>query len=196
MKKIESLCVFTGSNTGNRREYSDAARALGHALAERRIRLVYGGGRVGLMGVVANAALEAGGEVVGVIPEALIAKEVGHGSVTDLRVVKTMHERKALMADLADAFVALPGGWGTLDEFFEILTWAQLGLHRKPCGILNVQGYFDRLLGFLEHSVEEGFVRREQSSLICVAGEPVELLQRLAAAKPTNVEKWIARAEA
>jgi hypothetical protein len=192
---MKTLCVFTGSNKGSRREYADAARALGRALAERGIRLVYGGGRVGLMGVIADAALSAGGEVVGVIPEALVAKEVGHGSVSELRVVKSMHERKALMADLSDGFVALPGGWGTLDEFFEILTWAQLGLHRKPCGLLNVHGYFDRLLAFLDHSVAEGFVRREQSAIISVANTPDELLHLLATSKPTNVEKWIERAE-
>ena len=158
------------SSTGARPEYRAAAEGLGRDLAARNIGLVYGGARLGLMGAVADAVLAAGGKVTGVIPGALAEKEVAHSGLTDLRVVTSMHERKALMADLADGFIALPGGWGTLDEFFEILTWAQLGLHHKPCGLLNVHGYFDGLLSFLEHSHEEGFVRREYQSMISVVG--------------------------
>ena len=142
-RPMKRLCVFAGSSAGTRREYQAAAVDLGRVLATRGIGLVYGGARVGLMGAVADAVLAGGGEVIGVIPRALVEKEVAHSGLTDLRIVTSMHERKALMADLSDAFIALPGGWGTLDEMFEILTWAQLGLHRKPCGLLNVQGYFD-----------------------------------------------------
>jgi uncharacterized protein (TIGR00730 family) len=145
------------------------------------------------MGVVADAALAAGGEVVGVIPQALVAKEIAHTGLTDLRVVTSMHERKALMSDLADAFVALPGGWGTLEEFFEVLTWAQLGLHRKPCGVLNTRGYFDGLLAFLSHTIDEGFVRSKNAELIAVAPTPGELLDRLGSPPPPPVEKWLDR---
>jgi uncharacterized protein (TIGR00730 family) len=145
------------------------------------------------MGVVADAALAVGGEVVGVIPEALVAKEVAHTGLTDLRVVASMHERKALMSDLADAFVAMPGGWGTLEEFFEVLTWAQLGLHRKPCGLFNVQGYFDRLLAFLDHTIDEGFVRSQNAELIAVAPTAGELLDRLESPLPPPMEKWLDR---
>jgi len=192
---MKSVCVFTGSNGGARTEYAQAARDMGRVLAERGWRLVYGGGCVGLMGVLAEELLAAGGEVIGVIPESLVAKEVAHHGVTELKVVKTMHERKALMADLSDGFVAMPGGFGTLDEFFEIVTWAQLGLHRKPCGLLNVHGYFDALLGFLAHAVQEGFVRREHHAMIIVADSPKALLDRMEKHQPPSVEKWIARAE-
>jgi len=190
---MTSICVFTGSSRGVRPEYLAAATELGSLLAARRIRLVYGGARVGLMGAVADAALASGGQVVGVIPAALVAKEVAHTGLTDLRVVNSMHERKALMSDLADAFVALPGGWGTLEEFFEVLTWAQLGLHRKPCGLLNVQGYFDRLLAFLDHTIDEGFVRPRNAELIAVAAAPGDLLDRLASPLPPPIEKWLDR---
>lgn len=185
------VCVFAGSSPGSRPEYRTAAEGLGRELAARNIDLVYGGARLGLMGAVADAVLAAGGNVTGVIPGALAEKEVAHSGLSDLRVVSSMHERKALMAELADGFVALPGGWGTLDEFFEILTWAQLGIHRKPCGLLNVAGYFDGLLAFLEHSHVEGFVRREYQSMITVAESPGALLERLAAYRPPLVEKWI-----
>jgi len=191
---MKRVCVFTGSSGGARPEYRDAADALGRLLAERGIGVVYGGARVGLMGTLADAALAAGGEVVGVIPAALVAKEVAHSGLTDLRVVESMHERKALMSDLADAFIAMPGGWGTLEEFFEVLTWAQLGLHRKPCGLLNVHGYFDRLLSFLAHTVAEGFVRPEYTAMIALAATPEELLDRLASSTPPVVEKWLDRA--
>ena len=156
--------------------------------------MVYGGARVGLMGAVADAALAAGGEVIGVIPSALVDKEIAHTGLTDLRVVSSMHERKAMMADLADAFVALPGGWGTLEEFCEVLTWAQLGLHRKPCGLLNVGGYFDGLLAFAAQMIQEGFVRREHGA-IAVAEAPADLLDVLQAHRPPVVEKWLDRAE-
>ena len=190
---MTSVCVFTGSSRGTRPDYQAAATELGTLLAERRIRLVYGGARVGLMGAVADAALAGGGDVIGVIPAALVAKEVAHTGLSDLRVVDTMHERKALMSDLADAFVALPGGWGTLEEFFEVLTWAQLGLHRKPCGLLNAQGYFDRLLAFLDHTIDEGFVRPQNAELIVVASTPGDLLDRLESPLPAPIEKWLDR---
>jgi uncharacterized protein (TIGR00730 family) len=190
---MKRICLFAGSSPGFQHEYRVAAEELGRTLAERQLGLVYGGARVGLMGVVANAVLASGGEVTGVIPAALVAKEVAHDGLADLRVVASMHERKALMAELADAFIALPGGWGTLDEFFEILTWGQLGLHRKPCGLLNVHGYFDRLLSFVEHSIEEGFVRREHGAMILVSTFPADLLDLLATDRPPVVEKWIER---
>jgi uncharacterized protein (TIGR00730 family) len=192
---VKNLCVFCGSSRGSRAEYVAAAEDLGRTLAERGIGLVFGGGRVGLMGALADATLAAGGQAIGVIPEALIRKEVAHRNLTEMHVVKTMHERKALMAELADGFVALPGGMGTLDEFFEILTWAQLGLHRKPCGMLNVHGYFDRLLAFIEHSVEERFVRREHGEMISVSSSAAALLDLLTTHRPPVVEKWIERAE-
>jgi uncharacterized protein (TIGR00730 family) len=188
---MKRLCVFAGSSAGARTDYLTAAAELGRVLAGRDIGLVYGGARVGLMGAVADAVLAGGGEVIGVIPEALVEKEVAHTGLTDLRVVASMHQRKALMAELSDAFVALPGGWGTLDEMFEILTWAQLGLHRKPCGLLNAKGYFDRLLAFLDHTVEQGFVRREYGSLLSVAEAPASLLDAMQAQTPPTVEKWI-----
>jgi uncharacterized protein (TIGR00730 family) len=190
---MRRVCVFTGSSSGAHDAYRAAAADLGRLLATRGIGVVYGGARVGLMGVVADAALAAGGEVIGVIPDALVAKEVAHKGLTDLRVVASMHERKALMSDLSDAFVAMPGGWGTLEEFFEVLTWAQLGLHRKPCGLLNTRGYFDGLLAFLSHTIREGFVRPENTGLIAVAPTPGELLERLGSPPPPPVEKWLDR---
>jgi uncharacterized protein (TIGR00730 family) len=171
--------------------YREAAADLGHLLATRGIDLVYGGGNVGLMGVLADTMLADGGHVIGVIPGALMAREVGHAGLPDLRTVGSMHERKALMADLADGFIALPGGWGTLDELFEILTWGQLGLHGKPVGLLNSGGYFDPLLTFLAHTVDEGFVRQENHAMIAVSASPPDLLATLAAYSPPTVEKWI-----
>jgi uncharacterized protein (TIGR00730 family) len=188
---MKRVCVFAGSSAGNRHEYQAAAEDLGRVLAARGIGVVYGGARVGLMGAVADAVLADGGQVIGVIPQALVEKEVAHDGLTDLRVVSTMHERKALMAELADGFIALPGGWGTLDEFFEILTWAQLGIHRKPCGLLNVLGYFDRLLAFLDHTVQQGFVRREYGALLATSDAPASLLDKMADQKPPVVQKWI-----
>lgn len=176
---MNRVCLFAGSKLGLRPEYRTAAEALGRTLADRHIGLVYGGAKVGLMGAVADAVLARGGSVVGVIPEALVAREVAHTALDDLRIVPTMHTRKALMADMADAFVALPGGWGTLDELFEILTWAQLGLHRKPVGLLNVRGYFDPLLLLLGHTMDEGFVSREARQFLTVASTAGELLDQL-----------------
>lgn len=192
---LKRICVFAGSNSGAKAEYVAAARELGFALARRRLGLVYGGARVGLMGALADEALSAGGHVTGIMPEALVAKEVAHRGLTELRVVKSMHERKAMMADLADGFVALPGGWGTVEEFFETLTWGQLGFHRKPCGLLNILGYYDPLLSFADHCVDEGFVKREHRSMITVSNSPNELLDALAAYKAPVVEKWIERAQ-
>jgi uncharacterized protein (TIGR00730 family) len=193
--ELKRLCVFAGSNLGNRGAYAASARELGRALADRGIGLVYGGARVGLMGALANELLTAGGHVIGIIPEALVAKEVAHEGLTELRIVRSMHERKAMMADLADGFIALPGGWGTVEELFEILTWGQLGLHRKPCGLLNAAGYFDPMLSFVEHSIEEGFVRREYLSMITASDAAGTLIDRLQAYEPPVVEKWIERAE-
>jgi uncharacterized protein (TIGR00730 family) len=185
------MCVFAGSSPRSRPPYTAAARALGRAIAGRGLGLVYGGARIGLMGAVADAALAAGGHVTGVIPEALVAKEVAHAGLSDLRVVSSMHERKATMAELADAFVALPGGWGTLEELFEVLTWAQLGLHAKPCGLLNVDGYFDGLLAFVDHSIAERFVRPENRAMVLAAADPEALLDLCDAYVPQAVEKWI-----
>jgi uncharacterized protein (TIGR00730 family) len=193
---IRKLCVFAGSNAGVRTEYRSAARELGRVLASKGIGVVYGGARVGLMGVLADAALGAGGAVEGVMPSGLVAREVAHGGLTHLHVVSSMHERKALMSDLSDGFIALPGGFGTWEEFFEVLTWGQLGLHSKPCGLLNVDGYFDPLLSFVEHSIEEGFVRREYQTMIAVSASPAALLDKLASYQPPVVEKWIDRASA
>lgn len=190
---MKRICVFTGSSPGARPDYADAARELGRVLASRGHELIYGGGRVGLMGVIADAVLADGGKVVGVIPEALAAKEVAHSRLTELRVVQSMHERKATMAELSDAFVALPGGLGTLEEFFEVITWAQLGLHAKPVGIMNVSGYFDPLFSFLDRAVEERFVKSEHRAMIITAHSPVDLLDRLEAYQAPRVEKWIDR---
>lgn len=191
---MKNACVFAGSNAGNDPEYRVVAEDLGRMLATRGIGVVYGGAKVGLMGAMADSALAAGGEVVGVIPDALVAKEVGHPGLTQLHVVESMHARKALMAKLADGFIALPGGWGTLEEFFEVLTWGQLGLHAKPCGVLNVSGYFDGLLAFVDQTVRRGFVRAEYLKMITVESSPAALLDRMAAYQPPAVTKWISRA--
>jgi uncharacterized protein (TIGR00730 family) len=191
---MKRVCVFAGSNSGSQAEYLTAARALGQAIVRREMGLVYGGARIGLMGALADAVLSAGGHVTGVMPEALVAKEVAHAGLSDLRVVASMHERKSLMADLADGFIALPGGWGTLEEFFEVLTWAQLGLHQKPCGLLNVRGFFDGLLSFIDHSIDERFVRHENRSMILVSSSPDALLELFDGYVPPAVEKWIDRA--
>ena len=191
---MKRLCVFCGSSAGRDPVFATAARELGAVIARKGWGLVYGAGNVGLMGVLADAVLAAEGEVIGVIPEALVAKELAHRGLTELHIVASMHERKALMAELADGFVAMPGGFGTLDEFCEILTWAQLGFHRKPCGLLNVAGYFDPLLQQMERAVAAGFVRAEHRDLFVVETEPKKLLQRLVKFTPPKVEKWI-RAE-
>lgn len=174
---IRRICVFCGSNSGSDPSYVDAARQLGRLLARDGIALVYGGGSVGLMGELADAVLQSGGEVTGVIPHALWAREVGHRGLTDLRIVETMHERKALMADLADAFIALPGGLGTLEEIFEIWTWAQLGLHAKPMGFLDVNGFYAPLLQFLDRAVRERFLKEPHRAIALVDADPERLLQ-------------------
>jgi uncharacterized protein (TIGR00730 family) len=186
-----SLCVFCGSSAGRRPAYRAAAEELGASLARRGIRLVYGGGKVGLMGAVADAALAAGGEVVGVIPQHLMDWEVGHLGLTELEIVGSMHERKARMADLSDAFVALPGGFGTLEEFCEVLTWSQLGLHPKPCGLLNVEGFYDPLLQLFEYGVAEGFILAAHRHLVLAEVSVERLLARLEAYEPALTPKFI-----
>ncbi|MCC5653801.1 TIGR00730 family Rossman fold protein [Nostoc sp. XA013] len=190
---MKSICVFCGSSMGVRPVYKEAAQTLGKTLASQKFRLVYGGGNVGLMGVVADAALLAGGEVIGVIPEFLAAKEIAHNELTVLHVVGSMHERKTKMADLADAFIALPGGYGTLEEFCEILTWAQLGLHQKPCGLLNVERYFDPLLRLFDHAVKEEFLKSALRSLVLEGSDAQSLLDLFATYQPPIVDKWIGR---
>ncbi len=190
MRPLRAVTVFCGSSPGRDPVYRDAAAELGRQLAASGRSLVYGGGHVGLMGVLADAALAAGGHVIGVIPEALLAREVGHRGLPELRVVASMHERKALMAQLGDAFLALPGGFGTLDELFEAVTWSQLGIHAKPIGLLNVAGYFDALLRFADHSVDAGFVRPEHRALLVVGDEPRALLQALSAFVARVAPKW------
>ena len=187
MPPLRRLCVYAGSNAGARPAYADAAAALARELAARGVGLVYGGGKVGLMGVLADAVLAAGGEAIGVIPHALVDREVAHAGLTDLRVVGSMHERKALMAELAGGFVAVPGGIGTLEELIEVLTWSQLGIHAKPCAVLNIAGYFYALTTFLDHAVAEGFLTQAHRDTIMVESEPGVLLERLRAyEKPTG----------
>lgn len=176
---MKRICVFCGSQVGANPRYRQAAQDLGHLLVQRGYGLVYGGGHIGLMGVIADTVLQDGGEVIGVIPEAMVARELAHRGVTQLHVVASMHERKARMAELAEAFIALPGGYGTLEEFFEVVTWAQLGIHRKPIGLLNVAGYFDALATFIEHTITEGFIRPEHRQLIVLAEHPHVLLETL-----------------
>ncbi len=188
---MKRICVFCGSAAGAKPAYRDAARRLGGLLAQRGLGLVYGGGNIGLMGIIADAALEAGAEVDGVIPRPLEAKELAHGGLTRLHVVGSMHERKAMMADLADGFIAMPGGMGTLEETAEILTWSQLGLHRKPCGLLDVEGYWRPLVEFLDHAVTERFLRPEHRRLVLVEPDPEALLARLVEWHGPRVEKWI-----
>ena len=180
VSKLRYICVFCGSSTGTRPEFADAARQVGTALAEMGLGLVYGGGRVGLMGKVADATLDGGGPVTGVLPERLATRELAHDGLTDLHIVASMHERKALMAERASAFLTLPGGIGTFEEFFEILTWAALGYHEKPIGLLNVDGYFDPMLAMLRHGVEEGFIRRSHLDLITVSADPKTIVGELA----------------
>jgi uncharacterized protein (TIGR00730 family) len=194
MAAMRRLCVYCGSNVGGNPVYRETARRAGQLLAESGIGLVYGGGNVGLMGALADAALAAGGEVIGIIPGGLLSREVGHTGLTELHVVGTMHERKALMADLADAFLALPGGMGTLDELVEILTWAQLGIHAKPCGLLNVAGYFDPLIALLDHMVAERFLHPEHRALALVDDDLDRLLSRFADYHPPPVKNWLDRA--
>ena len=192
---IHRVCVFCGSNSGSDQVYVEAARDLGRLFAREGIALVYGGGSVGLMGELADAVLSSGGEVIGVIPHALWAREVGHRGLTDIRIVDTMHERKAMMADLADAFIALPGGLGTMEEIFEIWTWAQLGLHQKPVGFLDVNGFYAPLMQFLDRAVRERFLRPEHRAIAMLDRDPEALLKKFDTWKPPRVEKWITRDE-
>ncbi|WER44908.1 TIGR00730 family Rossman fold protein [Cupriavidus sp. WKF15] len=187
---MKSVCVYCGSSPGNRPEYAQAARALGQALVENDMSLVYGGGKVGLMGIVADAVLEHGGTAIGIIPDALMQKEVGHRGLTELHVVRNMHERKQMMADRADAFIAMPGGVGTFEELFETFTWLQLGYHAKPVGLLNVAGFYDGMLGFLSHAVQEGFLKQVHADLLHVADTPAALLGKLGKAPREIVDKW------
>lgn len=192
---MKRICVYCGSSNGTRPSYVEAARALGKSLVRRGLGLVYGGSNVGLMGALADTVIAQGGEVIGVIPEPLVAKEVAHAGLPDLRVVGSMHERKALMAELADGFIALPGGFGTLEEFCEIVTWVQLGLHRKPCGLLNVEGYYDGLLSFINHMMTESFVRPEYRSVVLTDSEADGLLDKFSKYEPPALKKWIDRDE-
>jgi uncharacterized protein (TIGR00730 family) len=187
------LCVFCGSSAGVRPAYAESAASLGRLLASRGIALVFGGSHLGLMGAVAQAALSAGGEVIGVMPQALVAKEVADLRLADLRVVGSMHERKALMAELSEGFIALPGGFGTFEEFCEVLTWTQLGLHAKPCGLLNVEGYYDPLLKLFDHAVAEGFLKPQHRAMVICETDPAALVDRLLAFEPPRTEKWIGR---
>jgi uncharacterized protein (TIGR00730 family) len=188
---LSSVCVFCGSNGGADPAYLAAAEAVGAGLARRGIRVVYGGGRVGLMGALADSARAAGGEVVGVMPQALVDREIGHTGIDDLRVVATMHERKALMVELADAFVALPGGIGTLEELFEVYTWAQLGIHAKPLALLDVAGYYEPLAAFLDHAVAQRFLRTETRAMLAVADSIEAVLETFDRWHPSATHKWI-----
>jgi len=192
---MKSICVFCGSSSGNRDIYAGAARATGQAIAGAGLKLVYGGASVGLMGIVADAALSAGGEVIGVLPKVLEDKELGHKGLTELHIVGSMHERKALMADLSDAFLALPGGAGTMEEIFEIWTWGQLGLHKKPCGFLNTGGFYDGLIGFFDHQTEEGFMKQVMRDMVKVGATPESLIGQFANYVPPATPKWIKKDE-
>ena len=191
MSEIRRLAIFCGSNPGARPEYVAAARSLGKLLCERGIGVVYGGSSVGLMAALADTMLANRGDIIGVIPRMLVEREVANDALSDLRIVESMHERKAMMAELADGFMALPGGIGTLEEFFEIWTWGQLGMHDKPCGLLNVAGYFDPLLQFLDRAVDEKFVREVHRGMVVVESDPSDLLARFEAYEPPRVVKWI-----
>jgi hypothetical protein len=193
---IKSLCVYCGSSSGLTPHYADAARGLAMALVERDIALVYGGGNVGLMGVIADEVMRLGGQTTGVIPTALLNREVGHQGLTRLHVVDNMHERKAMMAELSDGFIAMPGGIGTLEELFEVLTWSQLGIHDKPIGVLNVGGYYDALLAFIQHMVTQGFLKAQQATLLMVEAEAPALLDRFASFEAQPHEKLLNRVRA
>jgi uncharacterized protein (TIGR00730 family) len=188
MKKV---CVYCGSSPGKQPIFREAARSLGYELADRGLGLVYGGASLGVMGAVADAVLERGGEAIGVIPHALATKEVSHSGLNDLFVVESMHERKAKMAELSDGFIALPGGWGTIEEIFEMLTWAQLGFHEKPCGLLNVAAYFDPLFTFLENAIDQQFVKEEFRPMMMMDDRSESLLDRFEAYRAPRVKKWI-----
>jgi hypothetical protein len=193
MSSMRRICVFCGSSSGSRPAYLKAAEELGRYLAASKIGLVFGGGKVGLMGAMADAALAAGGEVLGVIPGHLMAREVGHLGLTEMHVVKSMHERKAMMSDLSDAFIALPGGYGTFEEFCEVLTWSQLGLHQKPCGLLNVDDYYSPLLQMFDHAVEERFLKAENRRIVLSHTHVPQLIEMMKSWQPVPVEKWLDR---
>ena len=190
---MQSICVFCGSNPGARLLFQEAAVAMGGAIAQRGLTLVYGGGKAGLMGHLADAALAAGAEVIGVMPEFLVAKEISHDNLTQLHIVESMHERKTKMATLADGFLALPGGYGTLEEFCEVLTWANLGLHQKPCGLLNVDQYYDPLLAMFDRATQENLVRARMRSLVLTAETPDVLLHEMETYQPQLVNQWLYR---
>lgn len=192
---MKNICIYCGSGIGRRQAYASAARQLARALVERKLGLVYGGASVGIMGVLADAVLQLGGQAVGVIPQALARKEIAHQHLTELHITESMHERKTLMAELSDGFIALPGGIGTLEELFEIWTWAQLGIHAKPCGVLNVAGYFDSLTTFLDHAAAEQFVKPPHRSLLIVEQKPQVLLERFASYKAPAIPKWVGKAD-
>ena len=193
---MKSLCVYCGSSPGASPVYAEAARALAGEMVAGRIELVYGGGNVGLMGIIADEVLRLGGEATGVIPQALLEKEVGHGGLTRLHIVKDMHERKAMMAELSDGFIAMPGGIGTLEELFEVLTWSQLGFHDKPIGLLNVDGFYDGLIQFMQHLVTQRFLKGEHASLMMHAPDAATLLDQFKSFKPSHNTKWLDRATA
>ena len=192
---MQRLCVFCGSSIGTQPAYREAAEALGAVLAKRGVGLVYGGGNVGLMGVIADAVMAGGGNVIGVIPQSLADREIAHAGITELRVVDSMHARKAMMAELSDAFIAMPGGVGTFEEFFEVVTWTQLGLHRKPCGLLNVNAFYTPLALFIDQAVTEGFIKPAHRAAIVVDSDPVRLLDTLGTIELPSVPKWIDRSE-
>lgn len=194
-RQIQSLCVFCGSSTGSRPIYAEATAQLGQALANSKTTLVFGGGRVGLMGILADSVLAAGGQAIGVMPRALVDKEIAHPSLTKLHVVESMHQRKALMADLADAFLLLPGGFGSWEEFCEIVTWLQLGIHRKPCAILNVAGYYGGLLSLADHALAEGFLRPAHHDVVIVEENPQAVLSRLVSVAIPSEVKWVDKTE-
>ncbi|MGR9072047.1 MAG: LOG family protein [Gammaproteobacteria bacterium] len=195
MKQLKNICIYCGSSSGRLEAYAAAARATAESLVRRDIGLVYGGAGIGVMGAVADHVLRLGGRAVGVIPESLMSKEVAHASLTELHVTRSMHERKMRMADLSDGFIALPGGIGTLEEIFEIWTWAQLGFHGKPCGLLNVEGYYDPLIAFLDHVAVEGFVKPEHRGMMLVESDTEALLDRFSAYRSPVVAKWMGRDE-
>lgn len=195
MTSINSICIYCGSSSGRLDAYASAALSLAESLVNRDIRLVYGGASIGIMGMVANQVLKLGGQAIGVIPKALAHKEVAHHHLTELHVTQSMHERKMLMGELSDGFIALPGGIGTLEELFEIWTWAQLGFHQKPCGLLNVEGYYDSLIEFLDHVRAEQFVKHHHHAMLMVESDPEALLDRYVDYHPPTVEHWLEKDE-
>lgn len=192
---MKSVCVYCGSSPGRLKAYADAARSLARALVDRGLSLVYGGASIGIMGLIADTVLDHGGDAVGVIPEALLRKEVAHGGLSELHVTRSMHERKTRMAELSDGFVAMPGGIGTFEEIFEVWSWARLGFHQKPCGLLNVGGYYDTLAGFLDHAVAERFIQKRFRAMLMVEREAEPLLERFLLYRPPDVEKWVGKGQ-